>query len=351
MSYSRHYSQTISGTVHEQVYHPATEQGYSETISVGWSEDVNISITVDTSSFDHSVSTIKHHIDGLTGAVIATEAAQIEERVRGANAIGASVTSGFFRLIGSEITQQLVALKSRVDSLFLKLNEMKSACQRIQQNMQQDYHRITDRYTAIFEELDRELAKRVASLDESAYALAREVSLEERRSFGRQMSTIPTVFAGENSHAQSVLLASAVRSRMNNLLQCAAAYLASEKRTSNAVSSMLESGECEDSARVSLPVAYLATNDSSVMHAEEIVLQTGSAAINKDPEIKRMILAQFHERTLVWRPLQSQGKVQIERFLFPLVDAVRTPSQDRDARIRKMILKLWNSHPPESLPL
>ena len=128
MSYSEQYSEIISGTVYETVHYPASEDGGSMTVSVHWSEDVNITIHVDTSSFDQSVSTIKHHIDGLTGAVVATEAAQIEERVRSADAIGQSVTSGFFRLIGSEISQQMVAIKSRVDSLFLKLNDMKTAC-------------------------------------------------------------------------------------------------------------------------------------------------------------------------------------------------------------------------------
>jgi len=326
MSYSRHYNETISGTAYDTVNYPASENGGSMSVSVDWSESVGISVYVDTSSFDHSVSTIKHHIDGLTGAVVATEAAQIEEKVRGANAIGESVTTGFFRLIGSEITQQMVALKSRVDSLFLKLNDMKGACQRIQLNMQQDYHRITDRYTSIFEELDRELAMRVGSLDEAAYTLKREVSLEDRRSFDSTLSTVPTIFAGENSQAQSVLLASALRSRMNNLLQCAVAYLATEKRTSNAVSTMLEAGGREDSATASLPVAYMAVEN-------------------------RRILAHFHERSLSWRPLPSESKAQIERFLFPLIDAIHTPSQDQDARVRQMILQLWKAHAPESLAL
>ena len=76
----------------ETFNYPASENGGSWTVSVHWSENVDISIHVDTSSFDNSVSTIKHHIDGLTGAVVATEAAQLEEKVRGANAIGQSVT-------------------------------------------------------------------------------------------------------------------------------------------------------------------------------------------------------------------------------------------------------------------
>lgn len=351
MSYGRHYSEPISGTVHVEVYHPASETSSSETISVTWHDRVDITINVDTSSFDQSVTTIKHHIDGLTGAVLATEAAQLAEKVRGANAISQSVTTGFFRLIGSEITQQMVALKSRVDSLFLKLNDMKSACQRIQQNMQQDYHRITDRYSAMFEELDRELTKRIFSLDEATYVLKREVATEDRRSFDSTLSTIPTIFAGENSQAQSVLLAGSLRSRMNSLLQSAMAYLASEKRTSVAVSTMLEAGGRDNSAPASLPVVYLATSDSGVTPTEKIILPPAPEPLTNDPSMNRKILEQFRDQSLSWKPLSGEGKAQIERFLFSLIDALHTPSQNHDSRVRQMILQLWNAHAPESLPL
>jgi hypothetical protein len=101
MSYSEEYGRTISGSEYYSRSYPASENGGTIDGYVNWSEDVNITIHVDTSSFDQSVSMIKYHIDGLTGAVVATEAAQIEERVRSADAIGQSVTTGFFRLIGS----------------------------------------------------------------------------------------------------------------------------------------------------------------------------------------------------------------------------------------------------------
>ena len=351
MSYSRRHSRMLSGSVPYSASYPASEHGGTISGHANWSEEVTITIQVDTSSFDHSVSTIKHHIDGLTTAVVATEAAQIAERVRSADEIGQSVTSGFFQLIGSEIAQQMVALKSRVDSLFLKLNDMKSACLRIKQNMQQDYHRITDRYEATFKELDRELARRITSLDEATYDLVREASLEERRSFDSTLSTVPTIFAGENSQAQSILLTSALRSRMNSLLQCAVTYLASEKRTSNAVSSMLDAGSGGDADTVSLPVIYLVDNDSSLHPAERIVFPPAPGPLVNDPEMKRRILTLFHDRNLSWRPLPGQSKSQIERFLFPLVDAIHSPSEDRDARVRQTILRLWNAHTPECLPL
>jgi DNA-binding transcriptional regulator GbsR (MarR family) len=306
---------------------------------------------VDTSSFDNSVSTIKHHIDALTGAVVATEAGQIEEKARAANAVGQAVTDGFFRLIGSEITQQMAALKSRVDSLFLKLNDMKIACQRIQQTMQRDYHRITDRYSSIFEELDREMATRIASLDEAVYALNRQISSEDRRGFDSTLSTVPTIFAAENSRAQTVLSASTLRSRMNELLQCAMAYLASEKRTSNAMSSMLVTGDQDNSATSSLPVAYLAASDSADMLTEAIILPPAPGPLTNDPGMNRKILAQFRERNLSWTPLADDNRAQIERFLFPLVDAIHTSLQGQDARVRQVILQLWKAHAPEVLPL
>lgn len=351
MSYSQHYSERISGSAYYSRSYPASDNGGTIDGYAPWSEDVDIAIHVDTSSFDHSVSTIKHHIDGLTVAVAATEAAQLEEKVRGANAIGQSVTSGFFRLIGSEIAQQKVALKSRVDSLFLKLNDMKNACQQIKQNMQQDYHRITDRYAAIFEELDRELTRRITSLDGAAYALKREASIEERRSFDSNLSTTPTIFSAENSQAQSVLLASGLRSRMNNLLQCAMAYLASEKKTSTAVSTMLNAGDHGDLAAVTVPIMYMAANEAGTAIGERIYLPPEPGPLANDPEMKRRILTQFRERALSWKPLPGPGKAQIERFLFPLVEAIHSPSEDQDARVRQTILRLWNAHLPECLPL
>ncbi len=351
MSYTRQYSERIYGTEYVTVHHPASESSSSETISVDWSEDVDIEVFVDTSSFDDGVSTIKHHIDGLTGAVVATEAAQIEEKIRGTNAISQSVTTGFFGLIRSEITQQMAALKSRVDSLFLKMNDMEAACKRIQQNMEQDYHRITDRYTATFEELDRELEMRLAALDRASYAVKRDVATQSRRSFDSTLSTVPTVFGGETSHAQSLLAAGSMRSRMNDLLQCAIAYLVSEKRTSEAVSTMLVSGGREDAAVSSLPVAYLAASDTAATSMARIFLPPAPGFLGDDAETKRDILAQFRERSLPWKPLAGEDRAQIERFLIPLIDTIHTASQDRDARVRRMILNLWSAHTPQTLPL
>ena len=111
---------------------------------------------------------------------------------------------------------------------------------------------------------------------------------------------------------------------------------------------MLVTGGQDNSATLSLPVAYLASSD---MPAEAIVLPPAPGPLTDDPNMNRRILAQFRERNLSWRPLADDHRAQIERFLFPLVDAIHTPSQGQDARVRQIVLQLWNAHTPEVLPL
>jgi hypothetical protein len=114
---------------------------------------------------------------------------------------------------------------------------------------------------------------------------------------------------------------------------------------------MLGADSSDDADTVSLPVVYLVDNDSSLHPAERMVFPPAPVPLVNDPEIKRRILTLFHDRSLSWKPLPGQSKSQIERFLFPLVDAIHSPSEDRDARVRQTILRLWNSHTPDCLPL
>jgi DNA-binding transcriptional regulator GbsR (MarR family) len=347
MSYSRSYSATIHGTAHESVSYPASEKGGSMSVSVPWSEEVDIEILVDTTPFDRSVHTLKQHVDVLTGAVVATEAAQIEQKSHSASRISESVTHGFFQLIQSEITQQMAGLKSRVDSLLLKMNDMKVACLRVQQTMQQDYARIADRYSSIFETLDRETSKRVALLDEAAHSIRSQVSSQVDRCTDSTLSTVATITAAENSHTQSKLLASTIRQQMNLLLQNATAYLAHERQITRNLEAMLMPPASPDSPHQSLPVLYMET-DSSAGSVKRIFCASSekSPLQHKEDQLRE----RFLEKDLPWHPMSSGSRSQIERFFAPLVEGVRGGDQEHDARVREYILRLWRAHVPQTLP-
>src|SRR5215469_6273600 len=116
MSYTRTHTATIHGTAHGRFSYPASKNGGTTSVSIPWSEIINTTILVDTNPFDHGVDQLKHHVDVLTGSVVATEAAQVLQKSQNADKISKSVSAGFFNLIHSEITQQSAALKNRVQS-------------------------------------------------------------------------------------------------------------------------------------------------------------------------------------------------------------------------------------------
>lgn len=350
MSYQKRYHERLSGTVRGSYSYPASEKGGSSSITLSWSEDVAIDILVDTSSFDNSIASLKNHVDGLTGAVIATEALHVKEKKQSASAIGRSVTKGFFDLIRSEITQQMAGLRSRVDSMILKLNDMKLASLRVKQTMQQDYGRITDRYSSTFEELDRELTTRIATLDESAYAFLREASSQVRRSYDSTLSSVPTVFGREASQAQTTLMTGIMHSRMHSLLQLATAYLVAERKTSQTFGSILSDELIEETTTRSLPVAYLAADHPAILIERAIFPSATESPFNNEV-LKKTITDQFQAQNRTWKPIRSEDKTQIERFLLPLVDSLQSSSPEHDSRVRQLILRLWAAHRPETLML
>ncbi len=347
MSYSRSYSATISGVAHDTFDYPASENGGTRSVSIEWSEDVDIDIVVDTKPFDESVGRLARHVDVLTGTVIATEAAQVKQKSTSADRISDSVTRGFFELVRSEITQQMAAIKSRVDSLFLKLKDLRGACVRVQQTMQEDYGRITSRYLSVFEELDRETSRRVASLDEAAHTVRRQASAQIRRGIDGCLSTSATITAAESSRAQSQLLASTVRQQMNLLLQSATAYLAQEAQMTRNVETMLTGPGSSDAAHESLPILYLEA-DSAAGRMKKVFYASVDACPlrQKQDQLREMFL----QKDLVWQPMSGADRAQVERFFMPFVESIHGKDRERDARIRECILRLWRAHIPATLP-
>ena len=85
------YTRRFTGYVHYSgtVSYPASEHGGS--VSYSGEEPVYITIDVDTDAFDASVGNCNTAVNGLTSAVVATEAAQVESKRRAAKQIAATI--------------------------------------------------------------------------------------------------------------------------------------------------------------------------------------------------------------------------------------------------------------------
>lgn len=347
MSYRRTYSETISGVVRDSVSYPASENGGSISVALEWSEDVDIEILVDTDRFHGSVHSLRGHIDGFTASVVATEAAHIRQKAETAQRIAATLNDGFNQLIRSEISQQTAGLRSRVDSRLLELRDMGQSCIHIQQNMQADYARITERYAKVFEELDREMQRRVFSLDSGPLQVRDQVQERVTRISSDKLCGIATVTAAESARAQMMLAGAGARARAHSLLQSAAAYLGQELRMARGIQAMCAAKvEASESSQLFLPVLYM-ESDAAAGPARQAWMAAGPSRSLEN--LKAQACDLFSQPALAWRSMAPEKRRQLEERLLARLESVRDASPAAEARIRENIVRLWKAGAPQEL--
>lgn len=233
MSYTRSYQERIavhySGTV--SVSYPASEHGGTKTAHYSGTtyENVNVNIHVDTNPFDRSVAGCNANVSALTGAVIATEAAQIKSIHDNSQKVANTIVSGFFDYIRSDISQQIMELAQKIDAHLLHLRELAQTCIGKQKQMEVDYNRISGRYLKIFDDLNRELENRIFALDEPAFKFKRNADKHGNRISESDCIGIATVFNKEGGGLQARISASQIKRRAFGTINKANFFLSKQK--------------------------------------------------------------------------------------------------------------------------
>ncbi|MCL2043668.1 MAG: hypothetical protein FWG89_05960 [Treponema sp.] len=132
----------------------------------------DLQFNVDTSPMAASVDTARGHINGVTVAVTAMEAAVISAERTSSKTICENVDNGFYMLVKSQISQKAVAAYSEMTSKQMTLMQMAKALEGIKRQMEGDYGMITRRYAKLFQSLNKALETRVRELDRPAMHLA-----------------------------------------------------------------------------------------------------------------------------------------------------------------------------------
>ncbi len=349
MSYTRSYSEVVSGSTTVRISYPSSESGgtVSETVTIDI--PVNIQIHVDTSPFDEGIDSFKGHLNVLTGSVVATEAAQVAMVAHNATDISNHITSGFFGLIRSELTQQMAEYKSRSEALFLKLNDMKDACLFKISQMERDYARISERYTNLFNDLDNEIKNRINNLDSASFSIQEQVSKQSSRVFNGTLSTVATVFSGENSQAQSKILASELRQRANQLLQNTHRFLLSDKRLSQAFRSMFTESQNTDSKFFYTPTLYLLVDDPDGKGHDEIFTPSHKESALTNNSLLAGLRDAFRQPGIAWETMSSQDRTQIETYLNTKIAKLSSDGSPHQVRVCENVVRLWKGCRPQVL--
>jgi hypothetical protein len=343
MSYSRKYRETVSGskTVTVSYNYPASQNGGSSSKSVTVDIDipVTIDIDVDTNPFDRSVHAANNHINVLTGSVVATEAAHIAAKVQSAKNVSNAIVDGFFGLIKSEINQQLTELKPRVDALIIELMQHQEACGSKKIQLEGDFARISERYSKIFFDLDKELRNRILVLNQSAVGVHATLTTRVHRSFSDISTGISTVYNKEGSQLQSMLFASGLKSRALSLIDNAKKYLFSEKNLSEQLHQILISGNIAKVETRNIPLMYFESKNISNGSDVEIISSEQIPALTSS---KKKLQESFSNSGSKWKTLDAKNKEQINTFL-KLELSNQETNNKINPRVAQQVMRLWTN--------
>ena len=343
MSYSRKYRERIavpySGTV--RYSYPASEKGGSGTAQYSGTayEDVNVNIEVDTIAFDNSVESCNTNVNLLTGAVVATEAAQILSIDRNAKKVGKTIVDGFFGYIRSEISQQIAELTQGIDSQLMHLSELSKAVADKKRQMEGDFLRISSRYIKTFDDLNNELSNRIFELDKPTFVFKKELDNQSIRTTGNDLVNTVAIFGKEGTELHSKISASIAKKRALDTLNKAKIFLWQQKKLSNTVQqSMLN--ESTESPQYS-PVLFMETKADKSQISKGIHASPFVTALQEN-QAKNELIEQFNEPTNSWSAISKDYTDNLKLYFNSELNKSYTAVDQHSVRVKEMIQKMAN---------
>ena len=341
MSYTRQYSEVVSGTASKYVTvsYPASQNGGSTSVNVDMRVDipVDISIHVDTRSFDRSVEHCGTNVNLLTAAVVATEAAEIESKRKNSKKIADTIIGGFFSYVRSEISQQMAELSQNVNAHLMNLKELAQSCYAKKKQMEVDYHRISNRYIKIFDDLNNELSNRIFELDKPAFIFKKETDNQKIRTSDNDLVNIVTIFGTESGDLQSKISASMAKKRAFDTLIKAKLFLWQQKCLNTTVQkSMLnESLSCSMFA----PVCFIETNNCKNEINKRVFSTEYLSMLNTNKQ-QNEIIEQFSSSSITWGKIPIATQNNISLYFNTELNNNLFANDQHSVRVREMIQKI-----------
>ena len=343
MSYSRKYRERIavpySGSV--RYSYPASEKGGSGTAHYSGTayEDVNVNIEVDTNPFDNSVENCNTNVNLLTGAVVATEAAQIASIDKNSKKVAKTIVNGFFSYIRSEISQQIAELSQGIDSQLMHLRELSKAVADKKRQMESDFLRISGRYYKVFEDLNNELSNRIYELDKPTFVFKKELDNQNIRSINNDLVNTVAVFGKEGSELHSKISASFAKKRAYDTLNKARQFLIQQKKLDRTIKESMLNESIESMQYI--PVCFVETKEEKNQLTKSVHTPGFITALSKN-DIKNELVLKFASSNNSWYSVPSEYANNIKLYFNSELNKAYTSADVHSVRVKEMIEKISN---------
>jgi len=333
MSYRRSYSHTVSETI--SVRYPASQNGGTTSATVNI--PIYVDIDVDTVPFDNSVERCENNINLLTGAVVATEAAEIKSINDNAKKVSKTLIGGFFSYIRSEISQQVAELSQNVEAQLLHLKELAQTTLSKKKQMEGDYNRITSRYMKIFEDLNHELSNRINELDKTTFSFRKITDQQRIRTTDNLLVNTVTVFGPESNGFNTKICASYTKKHALDSINKARLFLIQQKSLNAVIKNNTIN---EDAANtIYVPVCFIETRDITNRINKNISATDFYPALNSKRS-KDELISKLSSDKVKWNEIAKDDMKNLNIF-FNLELNKRVPGGDlHSERIKETIQKM-----------
>lgn len=343
MSYTRNYRERISIRYSGSVSYdyPASENGGSGTAYFDGTEyeDVDVNINVDTSTFDNSVNSCNTNINLLTGAVVATEAAQLVSIDENSKKVASSIISGFFGYIRSEISQQVAELSQNIDAQLMHLKELSQSCLAKKIQMEGDFNRISSRYVKTFDDLNNELSNRIHELDKPTFIFKKETDAQKKRTSENDMVNIAAVFGGESGNLHTKISTSLAKERALDTLNQSKVFLWQQKKLNKTIQqSMLN--ENVNNQKFS-PICFVESNNEEDQIDKNLVTPAFLSALQEKAK-KSEIIDQFSQKSNSWHAIPKEYKDNLDLHFNSELNKSYSSADRHAERVKEMIQKIAN---------
>jgi len=347
MSYSQSYTIDVPFSGRES--YPASQNG--GTIHYSGTTQANVTIYVNTDPFDGSVDKFNRSVDILSGSVVAMNTAQCAAILETGKKVSEELINGFFETINSELSQQMQALDSGIQSTYVLLLKQSMAVSMKKDEMEGAYNRISSEYIKIFKDLDNECYKRIYALDKHSFTLSEKVQNELLSETPSNTAALNLLGIEEASSSKMFIVISSLNRRTFDVLQTLHNYITQELRINTAVNSFLFDENIADKTLFYIPVIWTESDmleDTSVKQ-ESFIPDSFDDHENKAVTEKTGFFCSGLPQT-DWKAMPEPEKEALNKEFRTLAELEFHDADDEtEQRIYRTMLSLWQESKLHSL--
>jgi hypothetical protein len=267
-----------------------------------------------------TVDAVKGHVNGVTVAVTAMEAAVIATERESSRKICENVDNGFYVLVKSQISQKAVAAYTEMAAKEITLVQLAKALENVKRQMEADYQMIARRYTKLFASLNKSLETRVQELDRPAMKLA---EIKKSVLFDRLKDNGTAMICAANDivSAAETALSGKLKQKTRTTLQTLSDQVIEDTSYTEKVSTILlkTEGDAGQDPQNYLPVIVM--SGESTLHRDEYIDSVYTIQSDMLPNSAAVIAAMNGVQDgMDWVQVPAEDKEALKKELLALVE-------------------------------